>query len=319
MRERLRFESELELLISPRVAQVQSAVQRPAPFPAVRATNRTIFVPEIAPFTTLPSQARTSAIDELKRVYDFVGRTQSQKIKVSLLEPAKFPQSFAFSDAVVVLIESAVALQANVTDALRRQGQNASFALSQRNVTFANPFANPPKQPMKPETIGLGIGDKRIQGGRAFPFMAAYVALDEVMSEFVAEADSKIHAAKVRKRRDGPELNAKYWGSHRALFDTAILSVLDNPRDPTKWLWGVQLFGQMIGRAMAHEVRHVYVGAGHAVQGLGADGPPLAIPSSGSFSVADRRAIANAIVVLERRQGRIPVVPTNPTGQAFPF
>jgi hypothetical protein len=319
MLERLRFESELELLISPSVAQAQRAVQRPTPFPVVSATNRTIFVPETEPFTRLPSQVRTAAIDELKRLYDFVGRTKSQKIRVSLLEPAKFPQAFAFSDAVVVLIASAAALQANVTDALRRQGQNASFALGQRNVTFANPFANPPKRPIKPETIGLGIGDKRIQGGRAFPFMAAYVALDEVMSELVAEADSRIHAAKVRKRRAGPEINAKYWGSHQALFDTAILSVLDNPRDPTKWLWGVRLFGQMIGRAMAHEVRHVYVGAGHAAQGLGADGPPLAISSSGSFSIADRRAIANAIAALERRQRRVPVVPTNPSGQAFPF
>jgi hypothetical protein len=316
MRERLRFEREVALLNRTRVAQAPAPAGRTA-FPTVVADNRTIFVADVPPFTTLPAQARTSAIDELRRLYDFIGGTRARKMTVTLLEPGRFPQSFAFSDAVVVLIPASAGLQANVNETLRRQGQNAVHALAQLNVAFRNPFANPPKTPMKPETIGVGLSDRRVQSGRAFPFMAAYVALDEIISEFVAEAESKIDVRRARQRQK--EINPKYWGSHLALFETAVLSVVDNKSDPTQWLWEVPLFGQMVGRAMAHEVRHAYVGAGHAAQGLGADGPPLAIPSSGSFSPADRTGIARTIAALERRQGRNQLVPTNPTGQPFPF
>jgi hypothetical protein len=88
------------------------------------------------------------------------------------------------------------------------------------------------------------------------------------------------------------------------------MSVLDNPTDPTQWLWDRALFGQLIGRAMAHEVRHLYVGSGHAAAGLGSDSANLV--KATNFSNVDKRAILRSIQVLERQQGRNPIVPTFP-------
>lgn len=314
--ERVRFERELERLNPP--ARGQQGARAPTSFPVVKATNRTIFIVDRAPFKTLPDKVKTAAIDELRTLFDFVGRTGA-KIKVVLADEANFPQSFAFSDAVVGTVDSSAALEANMHDSFRLQGQNAVASLRKLNVNFANPFANTGKTALKLDRAGVGRKDKRITGGRAIPFQAAYVAMEEIMSDFVDLADSKIQVARVRKRRADPQLNPRYWASSRALLDTAVISVLDNPRDPTKWLWQPELFGQLIGRTIAHEVRHTYVGGGHAADGLGADGARVEEARYATFSAADRTMIARAIAADERRQGSLAVVPTNPPGQPFPF
>lgn len=315
--ERVHFERELERLNPP--APGQQGNTAPTAFPVVKATNRTIFIVDRPPFKTFPDKVKTAAIDELRTLFDFVGGKSGTKIKVVLADEASFPQSFAFSDAVVATVDTSAALEANIHDSFRLQGQNAVASLRTLNVNFANPFANTGKTALKLDRAGVGRKDKRVTGGRAMPFQAAFVAMEEIMSDFVDLADSKIQVARVRKRRADPQLNPRYWASHRALLDTAILSVLDNPRDPSQWLWQPKLFGQLIGRLMAHEVRHTYVGGGHAADGLGADGARVEESRYATFSAADRTAIARAIVADEQKQGRLPVVPTNPPGQSFPF
>ncbi|HEU4650760.1 MAG TPA: hypothetical protein VFS49_05040 [Croceibacterium sp.] len=313
--ERLRFERELELLSEGQAGQPSNP---PAPFPRVRADRRTIHVLDAPPFSTLPNPVKVAALDELRALFSFVGGKSGRKITVALLAEANFPQSFAFSDSVVVLIDSSSALQAHMTDSFRLQGQNAVAALRQQNVPFQNPFASPPRAPINMDRAGLGRRDKRVTGGRAFPFMAAYCSLAEIMSDFVDLADSQIDVRKVRQRRAGP-LDARNFATHRSLIEIAVLTVLDNPQDPTQWLWRPELFGQLIGRTMAHEVRHTYVGAGHAQAGLGADGARVEEAKFATFSRADQAAIAAAIQASETQQGQRPVVPTNPAGQPFPF
>lgn len=313
--ERLRFERELELLQEK--TQAQSG-DTPPPFPVVAANRRTIHVLDAPPFTGLPDAVKKAALDELRDLFSFVGGRTGKKIKVVALKDVDFPQSFAFSDSVVALVDSSSALQAHLTDSFRLQGQNAVAALRQHSVPFTNPFANPARAPVNMDRAGLAMRDKRITGGRAFPFMAAYCSLAEIMSDFVDLADSQIDARKVRQRRAGP-LNARNFATHRSLVEVAVLSVLDNPQDPTKWVWRTDLFGQLIGRTMAHEVRHTYVGAGHAAAGLGAAGARVEEARYATFSSADRTAIALAIQAAENQQGQRPVVPTNLAGQPFPF
>ncbi|MBO9623864.1 MAG: hypothetical protein J7500_14240 [Sphingomonas sp.] len=309
--ERLRFERELELLL-------EGPGDASAPFPIVRADRRTIYVLDAPPFSNLPEAVKTAALDELRALFAFVGGESGRKITVVALSEANFPQSFAFSDSVVVLIDSSSALQAHLTDSFRLQGQNAEAALRGQDVQFRNPFSSPKREGINMDRAGLAKRDKRIIGGRAFPFMSAYCSLAEIMSDFVDLADSQVDVRKVRQRRAGP-LNARDFATHRALLETAVMTVLDNPGDPAKWIWRPELFGQLIGRTMAHEVRHTYVGAGHAAAGLGADGARVEETKFATFSKADQAAIARAIQAAETQQGRRPVVPTNPPGQPFPF
>jgi len=65
-----------------------------------------------------------------------------------------------------------------------------------------------------------------------------------------------------------------------------------------------EMVGRALGRAMAHEVRHLYVHRPvHAADGLGSDGAPLFGRSVIAFSTADKTNIQSAITTLEGQQG----------------
>jgi hypothetical protein len=62
------------------------------------------------------------------------------------------------------------------------------------------------------------------------------------------------------------------------------------------------LIGIALGRAMAHEARHLYVGSGHAADGLGSAGASL-FDRDATFSAADKTKIKASITKLEGQQG----------------
>ena len=149
--------------------------------------------------------------------------------------------------------------------------------------------------------------------------MAATVALDIAVEKAVEMIESMFDVRKTRARVKNASL--KYYGTHQALVDTSWLSVVDNPKDPTKWLRERRQLGLALGRFIAHEVRHLYLSP-HAADGLGSDtAEVLAATNNQHFSAVDQRNILNAIANLERTQSRVRVVPTFPLQQRtdFPF
>jgi hypothetical protein len=283
---------------------------------------RRLFVAHTEPLKSLQRDVCDAAVSELARLFAFLGRG----LKVSLLDPGKYPEIMTFSDGVTAVVPSPINFQSYLHEALSRQGENASFSLSHRPnpVTFNNPFAKRPSPTTSPDTLGRAITSKQLfTSGRqrfALPFMASVVALDGAMAQYVELVDSTIDVNRARKRRASKDL--AYWGTAKALEETAKLSVLDNPLDSSKWLWDRKPFGVALGRLMAHEIRHLYVGSGHAADGLGRDSADVLVTSNSSdFSNADKRAILNAVRRLEKLQGNAELVPTFPAGRRtdFPF
>jgi hypothetical protein len=138
----------------------------------------------------------------------------------------------------------------------------------------------------------------------------------------VDEVRSSVNETKLRARRaPNVPFDPTYWASSQSLVDTITLSVLDNPANPTNWLGHLGTLGEVLGRAMAHEVRHLYVpGQAHAATGLGAEAADLL--QHKRFSAADEVDILAAIQQLEAQQGTAIVVETNPVARRdgdFPF
>src|SRR5262249_35792778 len=72
------------------------------------------------------------------------------------------------------------------------------------------------------------------------------------------------------------------------------------PKDKNAWTqWQRELVGIALGRAMAHEVRHLYVRYPvHAADGLGADSPRLFGKDLVTFSSDDKTSILSSITTL---------------------
>ncbi|HEX9154082.1 MAG TPA: hypothetical protein VF819_00885, partial [Nitrospira sp.] len=79
----------------------------------------------------------------------------------------------------------------------------------------------------------------------------------------------------------------------------------DIPKDKSTWTdQQKELVGIALGRAMAHEVRHLYVRIPvHAADGLGSDSARLFGRDVVTFSTADKTSILSCITTLEGQQG----------------
>ncbi len=79
----------------------------------------------------------------------------------------------------------------------------------------------------------------------------------------------------------------------------------DIPKDKAAWsTQQKELVGIALGRAMAHEVRHLYVrNPVHAADGLGSESARLFGRDVVTFSAADKTNIVSAISTLEGQQG----------------
>jgi hypothetical protein len=103
--------------------------------------------------------------------------------------------------------------------------------------------------------------------------------------------------------------------------DLAIWALLDRPLKD--WPRDVQeALGKAVGRIIAHEVRHQYVGSGHADEGLGGESPELwGMAKHEQFSTDDQDEINGALrkLVDDQRAATVAPAETNPSGQPFPF
>jgi Domain of unknown function (DUF4157) len=289
------------------------ATPKPAPAtPTPKAgLNRTLYVVQNDVLTKLPAAVRASADLELNGLFAFVGASSTEKpFSIKIVEAAKLPEQFDFSESVVSVIHGDAAKY--VKEAFARQDAQITRFLAGQNVQKpAAPAAG--KDPLDPEKIGFGGGSRtvRTDQGRTFalPVMAGAVNIDEIIDSFLENLDS--------------------------LLQDQMAALPNKGKDPTKWPATVKkgssswqplvMLGQALGRAIAHEARHEYLGSGHPESGLGEDAPYLTgEKTTQQFSKDDQKAILERIRQLEATQGTATVVPTFPQSmrqkpEDFPF
>lgn len=138
-----------------------------------------------------------------------------------------------------------------------------------------------------PERMGLRNHDKHVvnlsdRRKLAISIMAGVVKPSELPKVIVEDLSSQ--EAAIEARRDFTDESgnedigalARYFASTQGLLDSQVHLVLQNPDDPTAWPGQYQgVLGKVLGRMIAHEARHQYVGAKHADEGLGSGEPDL--------------------------------------------
>lgn len=294
--------------------------------------NRTVHIVENEQWTALPPQTRATALEEVRRIFAFVGTQTGSGITVKIHAPNAFPETLDFSEAVVTLTDAPAA---HINRAFRTQFRHAKAEIEAMGIKVTG--IDVTRVSSVPERIGLGNHDKHtvdLPGGRklAIPVTAGVVNTSELLKVVVEDLAGQ--EAAIKARQDFTDENgiedlgafARYLASSQGLLDTQVLLVLQNQDDPTQWTGNYKsVLGKVLGRAIAHEARHQYVGNAHADEGLGAEGPDLLDDVRyGDFSTQDNRDIIQALQNLEREQSNATIVPTYPNRvrgdlEAFPF
>jgi hypothetical protein len=241
--------------------------------------SRTIFVVDNDVFKSLPWETRTRAGDEIASQFAFVNG--NAPMTVIFLDPTRFPEEFNFSDAVVSVTD--LLPNVHVHRALKQQVNNLNRAMGA--LSSRQRFPAPDLARLIPERYGQGSMNKLVtlaaQGTQvAAPLMASAVNLIELIKYINEEYIPEVYH-KGQSRKD------------------------EISKDKTKWTAGQkEMVGIALGRAMAHEVRHLYVrNPVHAADGLGSDGARLFGKDVVTFSTADKTSIQSSITTLEGQQG----------------
>jgi hypothetical protein len=143
---------------TPAKAPPSPAPARPTPKAGL---NRTLYVIQNDVWTKLPSAVRASAEQELNGLFGFVGASSTEKpFSISIVEAAKLPDQFDFSESVVSVIHGDAAKY--VKEAFARQDAQIRRFLAGQNVQKpAAPTAG--KDPLDPEKIGFGGGSRTVR------------------------------------------------------------------------------------------------------------------------------------------------------------
>jgi hypothetical protein len=244
--------------------------------------SRTIFVVDNDAFRSLPLETRTRAGNEIAGQFAFVNG--NAPMSVIFVEPRRFPEAFNFSDAVVSVTDPNTPPNIHVYWALRQQVNNLNRAIGALGNRVRIPA--PDRTRLNPERYGLASMNKFVTpaaGGTqvAAPLMASAVRVNELVDY----------------------LNKEYIPAEYR--DGRSTKKNDIPKDKTAWtVEQKELVGIALGRAMAHEVRHLYVrNPVHAADGLGSDSARLFGKDAVTFSTADKTNIVSSITGLEGQQG----------------
>ena len=244
--------------------------------------SRTIFVVDNDALRSLPSETRTRAGEEIASQFAFVNG--NSPMTVIFVEPRRFPEAFNFSDAVVSVTDPNTPPNIHVYWALRQQVNNLNRAIGALGNRVRIPA--PDRTRLNPERYGIASMNKFVTpaaGGTQVgaPLMASAVNVNELIDY----------------------LNKEYIpGDYR---DGRSTKKNDIPKDKAAWsTQQKELVGIALGRAMAHEVRHLYVrNPVHAADGLGSESARLFGRDVVTFSAADKTNIVSAISTLEGQQG----------------
>jgi hypothetical protein len=258
-----------------------------------KVNSRTIFVVDNNDFRRLPWETRNRAGEEIASQFAFVNG--NAPMTVMFLDPGRFPEEFNFSDAVVGVTGPGVPPSVHVSQAERQQRPNLERAIAALGSRQRVP---PPKDRVTTVTdrAGQALINKFVTAranGRqvAVPLMTSAINMDELIDQLNKE----------RIPIGTDEIPTDKSSGQPAFGWQKLVH---------KWTaQQKELVGIALGRVMAHEVRHLYVGAGHANDGLGRDKASL-FDKDATFSAADRTRIRTSITRLERQQGTRAVAPS---------
>lgn len=270
-----------------------------------KVNSRTIFVVDNTDFRRLPWETRSRAGEEIASQFAFVNG--NAPMTVIFLDPGRFPEELNFSDAVVGVTGPGVPTQVHVSQAEKQQRTNLERAIAALGSRQKVP-APRPRQTLLPDRAGLGLINKFVTDPAngtqvAVPLMTSVVDMNELI-DFLNKERIPIGTDEIpTDKRSG--LPAFGW-----------------EKQVHKWTAQQrELVGIALGRVMAHEVRHLYIGKGHANDGLGRDKATL-FDRDATFSAADQPKIKASIATLERKQGTRPVAASfaaNARSFDFPF
>ena len=277
-----------------------------------KGMSRTLYVIHNDIWNELPPTVRANAEQELKSLFAFVGASSSEKpFSIKVVTAAELPEQFEFSESIVSVIRGDP--DSYIKEAFARQNEQIRSWLAQQKVQMQQAKSEG-KAFVTPERIGAGGGSRTLTSGQgktyALLVAAAAVDIDEVIDSF--------------------------FDNIEPLLADQLTTLPKRGRDPTKWPQTVkskggttswqpeELLGVALGRAIAHEARHEYIGA-HAETGLGQDSPfIIGEKTTAQFSKKDQKEILDQIRKLEKIQGKATVVPTFPESvrekpEQFPF
>ena len=245
--------------------------------------SRTIFIVDNDAFKSLPWETRTRVGDEIASQFAFVNG--NAPMTVIILDPGRFPEEFNFSDAVVSVTD--VPPNVHVHGALTQQVNNLNRAIGALGSRQRFPAPDPTR--LTPERYGLASMNKLVtlaaQGTQvAAPLMSSAVSLGDLIDYVNQEYIPEVYHKRQSRKDEIPKDKTKWSGLHK------------------------EIVGIALGRAMAHEVRHLYVrNPSHAADGLGSDSARLfgrdLIKDLITFSAADKTKIQSSITTLEGQQG----------------
>ncbi len=279
----------------------------------LKGLNRTLYVVQNDVWNDSPEKVRTSAVKELERLFAFVGKVKGEKpFTIKVMSAQQLPEQFDFSESVVSVIDGDP--KGYVDQAFDLQKSQIKKWLEQQKVQV-HAEKDRDFDPGKPETLGRGGASKTILKDKkqvyAMPVMAGAVSLPEILEAFFDNIDDLLEKQFLRLGID--KKNPKKWPSK--------ISTKDG-----KMSWdALEMLGIAVGRAIAHEGRHEYIGGGHAEAGLGADSPIiLGEKNSENFSEKDQKEFLKKVQDLEKQQGKATIVPTFPQEnrskkELFPF
>jgi hypothetical protein len=212
-----------------------------------KVNSRTILVVGTDAFRSLPWETRTRAGEEIADQFAFVSKAP---MAVIFLDSARFPEAFNFSDAVVSVTD--VPPNAHMDLALKQQVKNLNGAI--KALGSRHKIPDPNRTGLIVDRVGLARMNKFVTPAAAgsqvaAPLMTSVVNLNDLIDD----------------------LNENYMPE---VFSKGRASGKDKiPEDKAKWT-DVQktMVGIALGRAMALEVRHLYVRKPiHAADGLGSE------------------------------------------------
>jgi hypothetical protein len=196
-------------------------------------------------------------------------------------EPGSFPEAFNLSDAVVTVTN--VPPNVHVNNALSQQVNNLNRSIAALGSRQRLPAHTSTRLT---DRYGLGEMNKFVtpaaQGTRVtVPLMSSAVGLNDLIDYLNEEYIPEVyHKGRATKPNAIPRKSAGWTDAQK------------------------EMAGRALGRAMAHEVRHLYVRTPvHAADGLGSDAARLFGRDVIAFSSADRTSIQSAITSLEGQQG----------------
>lgn len=281
--------------------------------PQQTGLNRTLYVVQNDVWKSLPAAVKSGAESELNRVFAFVGKTAGEKpFSIKILSSDQLPEQFDFSESIVSVIQEDVGSYLDNAFALQQKQIN-DWLTTQKVPVGAT--ASQSRESRTPELIGRGGQSKHVlkEGANSFaiPQMAGAVDIREVVKSFLDNIDSLLAAQMVKLPGKGTDISK---------WPATVIS----EKGTTSWS-PLDMLGAPLGRAIAHEARHEYIGGTHSETGLGKDSAAIiGEKNSENFSDEDQKAIVAKIHGLEKDQGNATVVPTFPRSSRlkkdqFPF